>query len=125
MIRGIRGAVCPTENTEEAIFQATCRLLDELLGRNLLESEQIASIFITATSDLNAQFPACAVRTSGLSRVPILCAAAIDVPGAMRSVIRMLIHAETTMSQDEIHHVYLGKTSELRPDLARAQQQRE
>jgi chorismate mutase len=118
MVRGIRGAVCADANSKEAIFAATTRLLKELLGRNELVETDIVSIFLTTTPDLNADFPAYAVRGNGLSRVPVLCASEIAVPGAMQSVIRMLLHVNTDKTQDEILHVYLGEASKLRPDLA-------
>ena len=51
------------------------------------------SCIFTLTHDLDAEFPAVAARRMGLSRVPLLCAQEIGVPGAMPSVIRVLIHA--------------------------------
>lgn len=118
MMRGIRGAICVPENTREAIFEATTKLLKEVLERNDLKAEEMASMFLTATPDLNADFPAYAVRESGLTHVPVLCAVELDVPGAMKSLVRIMIHAETDKSQKEIHHVYLGEAARLRPDLA-------
>jgi chorismate mutase len=118
MVRGIRGAVRPTENSKEAIFAATTELLKEILKKNQLTEEDIASIFITTTPDLNADFPAYAIRGNGFSLVPVLCASEINVPGAMQRVVRILIHASTELSQKEIKHVYLGDTATLRPDLS-------
>ena len=118
MMRGIRGAICVPENTREAIFEATTRLLKEILKRNALDPEDMASMFLTATPDLNADFPAYAVRESGLTYVPVLCAVELDVPGAMKRLVRILIHAETDKKQKEIQHVYLGEAARLRPDLA-------
>jgi chorismate mutase len=118
MIRGIRGAICVAEDSREAIFSATTQLLREVLDRNSLKPEDIASMFITATPDLNADFPAYAVRGNGLSQVPVLCASEIDVPHAMKGLIRVLVHVNTGRSQAEIRHVYLGETARLRPDLA-------
>jgi len=37
MTRGIRGAVSVTENSRKAIFEATTRLLREILERNAIE----------------------------------------------------------------------------------------
>jgi len=88
-------------------------------GANVAKAkpEEIASIFLTATKDLDADFPAYAVRELGYSSIPLLCASEIDVKGAMKSLIRVLIHANTNKSQNEIRHVYLGGSDKLRPDL--------
>ena len=51
------------------------------------------SCIFTLTPDLDAEFPAVAAREMGLSRVPLLCAREIPVPGALPKVIRVLIHA--------------------------------
>ncbi|MBD3332713.1 chorismate mutase [candidate division GN15 bacterium] len=117
MIRGIRGAVCASQNTKEAIYEATSRLLKAVMERNSLAQEDIISILLTATPDLNADFPAYAIRGNGFKYVPVLCAAEIAVPGAMSSVIRMLVHARTDRAQSEVRHVYLDATATLRPDL--------
>lgn len=118
MVRGIRGATCVAANSREAIFEATSKLLREILDRNDLKEEDIASMFLTTTPDLNADFPAYAVRGNGLSMVPVLCAREIDVPGAMPSLVRILLHVNTDKTQAEINHVYLGEAAKLRPDLA-------
>ena len=118
MMRGIRGANCAEANSREAIFEATQNLLTRIIEANEIEIERIASIFITATPDLTADFPAFAAREIGLSLVPLLCATEIDVPGAMKRVIRVLIHVDTEKQQADIRHQYLGETARLRPDLA-------
>jgi len=118
MMRGIRGAICAEANSREAVFGATRMLLTTMIESNEIEIERIASIFLTATPDLTADFPAYAARDIGLSTVPLLCASEIDVPGAMKSVIRVLIHVDTDKSQTQIRHCYLGEAGRLRPDLA-------
>jgi chorismate mutase len=118
MTRGIRGAVSVVENSSEAIFEATSHLLQEIISRNEIDPSDIASMFLTTTPDLNADFPAYAVRSNGLSHVPVLCASEIDVPGAMKQLVRILLHVNTDRKQSEIRHVYLGEAASLRPDLA-------
>jgi chorismate mutase len=118
MMRGIRGAICADENTKQAIFEATSRLLEEVLARNGLDEDSIVSILLTTTPDLTADFPAYAIRGNGLTGVPVLCASEINVPGAMARVVRMLVHAETELRRSEIRHVYLGEAARLRPDLS-------
>jgi chorismate mutase len=118
MIRGVRGAVQVEANTREAILEASSELLREIVGRNQMDAEMIASIFMTTTPDITAEFPAYAVRENGFSRVPVICSVEIDVPTAMKSLIRVLILWETDKKQAEIEHVYLGEAAKLRPDLA-------
>jgi chorismate mutase len=118
-VRGIRGAIQAESNSEKAIFEATQQLLTALLSQNSLDRSTIASVFLTATSDLNAAFPAHAVRElGGWDLVPLLCARELEVPGAMPRVIRILLHVNTAQTQPQIQHVYLGNTAQLRPDLA-------
>lgn len=118
MVRGIRGAVQATANSKEAIYEASSALIKEILERNQLDQEQIISIFVTSTPDLNADFPAYAIRSYGLDRVPVLGATELAVPGAMMRLIRMMLHVEIDMPRDKIRHVYLGPTAKLRSDLA-------
>lgn len=119
-VRGIRGAVQADSNSEESIFEATQQLLTTLLARNSLDQTTIVSVFLTATADLDAAFPAYAVRElGGWDLVPLLCARELDVTGAMPLVIRILLHVNTELTQEEIHHMYLGNTARLRPDLAK------
>ena len=64
--------------------------------------------------------PAVAARGMGLSRVPLLCAREIPVPGALPRVIRVLMHCYPP-DDLEPQHVYLGAARELRLDLEGAQ----
>ncbi len=117
VVRGIRGAVSAEKNTREAIHNATKRLLSRIAEENEIETADIVSILLTATVDLNADFPAFAVRDMGWTRVPVLCAQEMEVPDSMTRLIRVLLHVNTSKSQDEIRHQYLGEARSLRPDL--------
>lgn len=116
-VRGIRGAVRADRNTREAILGATRKLLLVMVEANDVNPDDIASVFLTTTPDLNAEFPAYVVRELGWKTVPLLCAREIDVPHGMSSLVRILIHINTDRRQDQITHVYLGETAKLRPDL--------
>ena len=61
-----------------------------------------------------------AARNLGLDTVPLLCAQEIDVPNAMRSVIRVLLHYYAPADHTPAH-AYLGEAQELRSDLKAAQ----
>jgi chorismate mutase len=119
-LHALRGAISVERNEEETILAATRELMTELMERNNLGPRQIVSCIFTATTDLNAQFPAVAARDLGLDRVPLLCSQEIDVPGALERVIRVLIHYYASDGH-EPQHVYLGEARSLRADLESAQ----
>jgi chorismate mutase len=116
----VRGAVKVGSNDVDAILASTQELMRELMSRNELEPEQIVSCLFTATADLNAEFPAVAARRLGLGGVPLLCTQELDVPGAMRGVIRVMAHYYAPADHRPAH-VYLGQAQELRADLHSAQ----
>lgn len=117
-VRAVRGAIQVDRDTPEAIASATADLLAEVIRHNDLDSEDFISVVFTVTPDLTSGFPAAAARDVGLTDVPLLCATEIDVPGAMRLVIRLLAHIETDRPRSAIRHVYLRGAAGLRPDLA-------
>jgi chorismate mutase len=116
----VRGATKAQSNDPEAIVNATEELMRELIGRNELTPERMVSCIFTSTHDLNAEFPAVAARKLGLDQVPLLCAQEVDVPGAMPSVIRTLVHYYAPNDHTPTH-AYLGDAQELRSDLKAAQ----
>lgn len=120
MMRGVRGATTVEANTSEAITAATLELLVKMIEENQIVAEDVASVVITVTPDINASFPARVVREySGWEWVPVMCAMEMPVPGSLPFCIRILMHINTDKSQKEIHHVYLRGAAVLRPDLVR------
>ena len=117
MLRGVRGAIAVRRNTRTEIFKATQKLLKKMVAAKETKKEDIASVFLTATTDLNADFPAYAVRKMGWKEVPLLCAQEIEVPHGMAKVIRILLHVNTDKTQTQIKHQYLNGTKKMRPDL--------
>jgi chorismate mutase len=118
-VRGIRGAITVDNNTREAICQAAQLLLEEMVARNQVLPEDIASVLITATEDLDAAFPAQAARAlSGWDYVPLMCAREIPVPGSLPHCLRVMMLVNTEKQADEIRHVFLRDAVKLRPDLA-------
>ncbi|WP_420643721.1 chorismate mutase [Candidatus Leptofilum sp.] len=114
--RGVRGAVTVKENSEEAILAATRELLQVLVKRNEMRPEDIASVYFTTTTDLNATYPALAARQLGWADVALMCGHEMDVPGGLPMCVRVLIHWNTSRSAKEIVHVYLREAQSLRPD---------
>src|SRR5215216_399138 len=116
----LRGATTVEANEAESILHATEELMAELLERNRLDGNSIVSCIFTLTEDLDAEFPAVAARRMGLSRVPLLCARELLVPGSLPRVIRVLLHCYPPVGVDP-QHVYLGESRRLRLDLEGAQ----
>jgi chorismate mutase len=118
-VRAVRGAIQVDANERAAILDGTSELVTEVLARNSIEPADLISIVFTATTDLNAEFPAYAARLLGLTDVPLLCTTEIAVPGSMPRVLRLLAHVETSLTRAEIRHVYLRGAAALRTDLPR------
>lgn len=117
--RGIRGATTVSRNEEQDILEATAVLLKKIVERNEIEPEDIASVWITVTPDLDATFPARAIRgLNGWEMVPLMCSTEIPVKGGLPKCIRLLIHVNTNKGQRDMKHVYLNEAKSLRPDLS-------
>lgn len=118
--RGIRGAITVDADEPAAIVAATKRLLREMVERNDVAVDDIASVLFSLTPDLKAVFPAIGARELGWVHVPMLHFTEIDVPGALGRCIRVLMHVNTARKLDEIEHAYLDGAAVLRPDLAKS-----
>jgi len=116
--RGIRGATTVERNTAEDILEATRELFLTLVEANDLVPDDVASMIFTTTPDLNATFPAAAVREHGWSGVPLLNSHEMNVPGSLDRVIRVLVLYNTEKPADAIRHVYLRRARQLRPEWA-------
>ncbi len=116
----LRGANTVTANEPDEILGATDKLMRELMARNGLAPDAMVSCIFTLTDDLDAEFPAVAARALGLSRVPLLCAREVPVPGSLPRVIRVMVHYYAP-EDHEPRHVYLGEARVLRADLESAQ----
>ena len=118
-VRGIRGAITVDRNAKEEVIKRTKELLIALKKENDFKIENITSIFFSATSDLNAVFPAQAARELGWKQVPLFDMKEIDVPGSLPRCIRILIQINCSKSQQEIKHCYLRGAKILRKDLVK------
>lgn len=118
--RGVRGATTAARNDRTVILAATRELMERMIEANGIEEEDVASLILSTTIDLNADFPAVAVRALGWYDVAILCTHEMQVPGALERCIRVLIHWNTPRLQKEIRHVYLREARSLRPDRSSA-----
>jgi chorismate mutase len=119
MCRGVRGAITANKNSRADILSAIRKLLTEIAKANdLLDPYDIASVVFTTTLDLNAVYPAEAIREVGWAGVPILCTHEMSVPGGLARCIRVLVHWNSSLPANRIKHVYLGEAQKLRPDLS-------
>jgi chorismate mutase len=116
-LRALRGATTVAADEPGAIVEATAELLAAMLERNQAVPGDLVSVVFTATRDLTSEFPATAARRLGLEDVPLLCAAEIDVPGALPRCIRVLVHLYTARDYATLRHVYLREARSLRTDL--------
>lgn len=119
MVRGVRGAITSSENTTEAILEATTEALETLIELNGIEESDVASVLFTTTPDLDACYPAKAARNLGWRQVALMGFQEADVPDGLRMCIRVLIHWNTEKDIHEIKHVFLRGAAALRPDLVK------
>ena len=113
--RGIRGAITVSANNKESIVAATKKLLMEMTQANKIETKDIAAIFFSTTSDLNAEFPAAATRELGWPpNLALFCGHEMNVPTDLPHCLRIMMLVNTEKGPEEITHVYLGKAKGLK-----------
>ncbi|MCH7594148.1 MAG: chorismate mutase [Chloroflexi bacterium] len=114
IVRGVRGATTVTEDTREAILDATTELLNEIVTANEIDKDDLASVQLTTTRDLVAEFPAVAARMLGWVHVPLINSHEMDVPHGQPRCIRVLLLWNTDRRPQEIKHIYLRDAVNLR-----------
>ncbi|MFK4226864.1 chorismate mutase [Streptomyces sp. NPDC019890] len=117
-VRAVRGAVQLERDESGHMDEQVSELLTAILERNALTTDDLISVWFTATPDLHSDFPAAAARKLGIVDVPLICAQELDIVGAMPRVVRILAHIESDLPKSEIAHVYLGAAAALRKDIA-------
>jgi len=96
-------------------------MLALIMKENAVRESEIVNIIFTATPDINAAFPAEAARAIGLSAVPLLGAQEIEVVGAPRLCVRVVVFVDNGRHRDSVKHIYLRGAVGLRPDLVGVQ----
>lgn len=120
LIRGVRGATTVPFNNADKIITHTRELIKEMALANQIMPEQVATVFISVTSDIDADFPAKALRQiEGWKFVPVMCMKEIEVPGSLARCIRVMMTINTELGQKEVQHIYHYEAEKLRPDLRR------
>lgn len=113
--RGIRGAITVTANNKESIIAASKELLEEMVQANGIEINEVAAIFFTTTSDLNAEFPAAATRELGWPQhLALLCGHEMNVPNSLPHCLRILMLVNTERGTEKIKHIYLREARRLK-----------
>ena len=112
--KGIRGAITVDENSPEAIGSATIKLLNEIVKKNHIETDDISHVIFSLTSDLNADFPAKYARVNlKWKEVPMMCFNEIPVPTSIKKCLRVLIVVNCS-ENFEPEFVYLDGAKDLR-----------
>jgi chorismate mutase len=118
-VRGVRGATTVARNDAAAITERTLELLRVLVDSNGILPGDVAFVVFTVTADLDAEFPALAVRSlPRWEEVPLLCSREIAVPASLGRCVRVLLEWNTDRPQTEIRHAFLRGARELRPQWA-------
>lgn len=110
----IRGAVCAL-NTAESIGEKAVELVGKIMAENGLAHSDVSYVLFTATSDLDAVYPAKAVREKLLPDCAFNCVQEMNVKGSLDHCLRVTVF--TSFEVKKIKHCYLGDAKVLRPDL--------
>lgn len=116
----IRGATTVSRNKKENILQETELLISEIFRVNHLERSQLISIFFSTTKDLDAVYPAEAVRAMGYRDIALMCFQEMNVMNSLEKCIRVGVFVQETNSDRHSFFpipVYLKNAKSLRPDL--------
>ena len=112
----IRGATTASGNSVEEIEEAVVELINELISRNNLLKTNLLSIIFTATTDLDACFPASIARKyNELDSVAFLDCQQMNVSNDLDFCIRIM--AQVLLPKNSsLKHPYLRGASKLRSD---------
>ena len=112
----IRGATTASGNSVEEIEEVVVELVNELISRNNLLKTNLLSITFTATTDLDACFPASIARKcNGLDSVAFLDCQQMHVSEDLNFCIRIM--AQVLLPENSFaKHPYLRGASKLRTD---------
>ncbi|EJO5348802.1 chorismate mutase [Clostridium botulinum] len=119
-MESIRGAITIEKNEVENIKEASIKLFSEIIFKNNLNIDDIVSIFISCTQDIDKDYPGKYIRENfNLKNISIMHFNEMYVKGSMPFCIRilLLINRQNKYTKENIEYVYLGKAKTLRKDL--------
>ena len=112
----IRGAIC-AENSVADISDKAVELIASILSENNLQADDIEAVIFSATSDLDACYPAKAVRERfGMDNVAFMCLTEMSVKDSLDHCLRVCV-LTSKVDQTNCKHCYIGKARCLRADL--------
>lgn len=119
-VRALRGATTIDADEPAHIADRVEALLRAVLDRNGLSTDDLISIFFSATGDIHSAFPAAGARQRipSLADVPLMNVCELDIEGSLERCIRVMVHAYCDLPRAEVDHVFLEGAIVLRPDLA-------
>jgi len=114
-MRGIRGAITSDSNSVEDVSEATSVLLNEILSRNSIMADDIATALFSTTDDLNSMYPASVARVSlGWEHVALMDVQQAKVQNEVALCIRVLLLINTDKDAKDLNNVYLKGAVGLR-----------
>ena len=117
-ILAIRGATTVTSNNKDEILKESAKLIQTIISKNDLNNEDIISMCFTMTKDLDAVYPAVAVREIlNITDIPMLNFEEKYIQGSLSKCIRVMMYINTEKTKSDIKHVYLNEAKNLRKDL--------
>lgn len=117
-IISIRGAITADNNTIDDITSASVELFREVIGQNNIAIANIVNIIFSITKDLNAIYPAKALREHfELASTPLFCVQEADIQNSLEKCIRIMVTAASHDTKSDVKHIYLKGAQKLRPDL--------
>lgn len=114
----IRGAITIENDTRDEVISSTKELLNAIINKNNINTDDIVSIIFTCTQDIKSAYPAVGARELGLTNAGLLCFNEMYVVGSLSKCIRVLVLLNSDLSQKYAKHVYLKGAASLRPDIA-------
>lgn len=117
-VLAIRGATTVNSNNKEEILKETSKLIEAIILKNNLNTDDIVSMCFTMTKDLDAVYPAVAVREIlDIHDIPMLNYEEKYIQGSLNKCIRVMIYINTEKTKSDINHIYLNNAKNLRKDL--------
>ena len=117
-IISIRGAITVENNTTKEIASASVELFKEIIQTNNVTIDNVINIIFSITKDLNAIYPAKAIRDNfNIGMTPLFCVQEADIQNSLEKCIRIMITASSDLTKNEVKHIYLKGAKALRPDL--------
>lgn len=119
-VYALRGATTIETNSEAQITERTVELIEKIFASNALDADgkSIVNCIFSTTADITADYPARAVRESGMITAPVFSCTEPSIEGALPLCIRAMITVADCAETPPPRHVYLHGAVCLRPDLA-------